>query len=1237
MFKINKITNTIFILLLVTVFSVLAETVIIGEPILRINTDMHTDAITSIDIDKNEYYLVTGSKDRTVRVWSLPEEWDKDNLAGARLERVLRPPINKDTNEGQINAVAISPDGTEIIAGGWSGCHDDMDMGCSIYIFNRATGKLKKRISRLPAEVLHLAYSPEGGVFLATLGTKGDKAKGEGIRIYRTSTTDYRLEEALEDCKEASHWAEIFDDPNDNKARRMVTTCKDGLVRLYDKGFNLIAEYKVDEGKSDVYPYMARFHPSGTKIAVGLKNSTKILLLSAKSSSLRQRVPESTVPKADKDTDKDKQKQSPDEQSNNNSQNEYPKLKRLDILSLQANDLKGDLSILTWSKNGDWLYATGYHYTVDGVRPILRWYQGSSQNSYLVWPSIDKIIGFRALENGSIVFGAANPAFGVFDSRGQKTLHHDAEIADFNTNRYFDIFSPEKRLADSQSEYTDFLLSRDASTVQFGYSSQHGKRLVRFSIHNRTLSTDNLVGDEKLTMPRIDGVKLNLEKKYIQSEEEKELNGIYLSSLKLNNKPLKETKKELDKTKEIVSSFAVTSVNSAQRFLLGTNKFLRLFDKNGNQQWEKEILSTALQVNIAKNDKIAVAMLKDGTLRWYRLGDGEELLAFFPHREGKRWILWTPLGYYDASVGGEELIGWHVNLGPNKAADFFSASQFRKLYYRPDVVSKVLELLYVDEALFVANQETNMEDVTPEIRDMLLKKTYPPEVINTVLEMFDINKMLHLVAKEMGHLPEEQVDKRPIRELLPPVVAQLKKCDDKENTQVTNRDTKTINQYDSTPFSYNYIELCYHIRRPSDEYINALKVLVNGRPLGEIRKQIRSKSLVTRSIDKNGICTSLPKIRNTDYNQEAIDDNPETANNSPENSRNINNQEITQSHLNCELPQSPEIEHRLSITGLPADDIEVSLIVENKFAASDPISINLNWTGVEPTTPKPNLYVLAVGVSQYDDKDIRLKYAAQDAIDFVEAFKKQEDNDLYDKVKVNLLSDATKAKVLSGFKWIRKRATTNDVAIVFLAGHGYNDNEGKYYFLPRDVDLHNIKQTSVVYKQIKDTVTALRSKTLFFIDTCHSGNVMGSSIIKPVDVDQVSNDLSSSENGIVVFAAATGKQSALENDSWGNGAFTKAILEGLEGDADLIGNDGKIKFSELNTYLSDRVPTLTDNVQTPTTAIPRTIADFPIALTPLGMGENVSKRKKSSSRSRMIPKNADTSVAPKSKRRKKFK
>ena len=91
------------------------------------------------------------------------------------------------------------------------------------------------------------------------------------------------------------------------------------------------------------------------------------------------------------------------------------------------------------------------------------------------------------------------------------------------------------------------------------------------------------------------------------------------------------------------------------------------------------------------------------------------------------------------------------------------------------------------------------------------------------------------------------------------------------------------------------------------------------------------------------------------------------------------------------------------------------------------------------------------------------------------------------------------------------------------------------------------------------------------------------------------NELASAENGLVVFAASTGREFAYERDGWDNGAFSKALIEGLSGKADLSGN-GVVTVNALEYWLAERVKTLTDGKQHPTTAKPETIRDFPIAI-----------------------------------------
>lgn len=466
--------------------------------------------------------------------------------------------------------------------------------------------------------------------------------------------------------------------------------------------------------------------------------------------------------------------------------------------------------------------------------------------------------------------------------------------------------------------------------------------------------------------------------------------------------------------------------------------------------------------------------------------DGQELLVLFPHKDGKRWVMWTSSGYYACSPGADELIGWHVNNGKDKSPDFFPASRFRSVYYRPDVTEKILSTLDEKKALILADKES--------------------------------------VRKHQ----EPAIDK-----MLPPVVS-IQSPKDRGEVSTTE------------------VKVRYEVRSPSGEPISGVKALVDGRPVLDLRRASKEQA----------------------YNPK----------------------------------QGGAAEISVSI---PENDCEISIIAENRYSASVPATVQVRWTGkrgigvVKNATPeepvgKPKLYLLAVGIGQYQKTVLRLAYPAKDARDFVGVLLRQKDK-LYRDVVSKVLTDgeATQGGVLKGLEWIEREVTSKDIAMVFLAGHAMNDQNGDYHFLPRDADTQSLKSTAIPYSTIKDTITRMPGKVLLFVDTCHSGDVMGYRRRGgSADIDKIVNDLVAAENGIVVFASSSGTQYSFENDKWQNGAFTKALVEGLSGKAADFDKTGrsKITIDMLSLYLTARVKELTEGVQTPTTAKPQTIRDFPIAV-----------------------------------------
>ncbi len=279
---------------------------------------------------------------------------------------------------------------------------------------------------------------------------------------------------------------------------------------------------------------------------------------------------------------------------------------------------------------------------------------------------------------------------------------------------------------------------------------------------------------------------------------------------------------------------------------------------------------------------------------------------------------------------------------------------------------------------------------------------------------------------------------------------------------------------------------------------------------------------------------------------------------------------------------------------LPKQSGTLSIVAQNEFGYSEPVEFAINYIGEKKEFLKPNLYILAVGVSSYNDKDLSLEFANKDALDFSNVMKKQKGK-LYNEVVVKTLTDkdATKDNILDSLEWIQKQTTSKDIAMVFIAGHGVNDDNGNFYYLPSNYEDSKLKRTGVSFTDFKTTLSSISGKVILFADACHSGNIMGKR--RAVDTNGLIAELNDAENGVVVFTSSTSKQYSLEDKAWNNGAFTKALVEGLDGKADFT-NSGKITVDSLSFYVSERVKQLTNGRQTPAGSKPKTISDFPIGV-----------------------------------------
>ena len=230
------------------------------RPVLAVDPGIHTAKIQSLAVDAGGRFAVTGSDDRTVRIWS---------VADGTLLRTIWIPVGP-ANVGAVYAVAISPDGSTIAAGGYT---EKQNNGTAIYLFDRESGNLVRRIADDLPNVTHfLTFSPDGCYLAATLGGSN------GLRVYDRN----------------KNWCEAFRDDQygdtsyDAAFARdggLATSSFDGLIRSYrydpnsdSPNFRRVGEpFAAPSGK---HPWGVAYSPDGKLLAVGYHDVAAVDILS---------------------------------------------------------------------------------------------------------------------------------------------------------------------------------------------------------------------------------------------------------------------------------------------------------------------------------------------------------------------------------------------------------------------------------------------------------------------------------------------------------------------------------------------------------------------------------------------------------------------------------------------------------------------------------------------------------------------------------------------------------------------------------------------------------------------------------------------------------------------------------------------------------------------------------------------------------------------------------------------
>lgn len=270
---------------------------------------------------------------------------------------------------------------------------------------------------------------------------------------------------------------------------------------------------------------------------------------------------------------------------------------------------------------------------------------------------------------------------------------------------------------------------------------------------------------------------------------------------------------------------------------------------------------------------------------------------------------------------------------------------------------------------------------------------------------------------------------------------------------------------------------------------------------------------------------------------------------------------------------------------------------------------------------KPDLYLISLAVSEYEQSEYNLRYTINDGDGFMKLF---ENSKSFNNVNVYSLhnKECTRDNVLA-LKDKLMKSKVDDYVYVHIAGHGLLDDELDFYFATVDIDFDDPAKNGLKYDEIEGILDGIPARNkLLLMDACHSGEV-------DKDDDFATDDKNSEDDtrgvtmftnknknkpktglrnsfelmrllfadlkkgtGTVVISAASGSGYALEIEKIENGIFTYCLINGIQkGKAD-TNKDKIISVSELRNYIFNGVKELSNGKQQPTSRQENLMNDF---------------------------------------------
>ncbi len=236
-------------------------------------------------------------------------------------------------------------------------------------------------------------------------------------------------------------------------------------------------------------------------------------------------------------------------------------------------------------------------------------------------------------------------------------------------------------------------------------------------------------------------------------------------------------------------------------------------------------------------------------------------------------------------------------------------------------------------------------------------------------------------------------------------------------------------------------------------------------------------------------------------------------------------------------------------------------------------------------SPDARTYGLMIGISKYQKlpQDLWLQFADADAKTFSQHLASARGGGIpADQMVVLTNEEATTAALRNAFQtFLRNRAGKKDTVFILIAGHGIVDNRGAYV-LTYDSDPQDLSATSLPMSEIQSLVDDELSKVgrvVLMADVARAANIGN---LKNAAIGSAVEKLGEASGEMLGLMAARPRELSEEGTQFGggHGAFTYALIKGLQGFAD-HDDDRFVSAGELTDYVRDSVPKLTANKEHP--------------------------------------------------------